>query len=312
MQTSKKCASWSLATIVLLIVAAGGKALFAQNSGDAPRPATPAANDPWPEINLNVVVLNKQGAPQTLEVSGFQLFEDKSERPLHFRGSADSPVSLALLIDSSGSIFKHKDAIIAAVKAIVKGLPDGSEVTAVLFTDIAFLDLPFTAASKVDFSFLDRLQARGPTALYDAVVATEDHMLAHAKFARRSLVILSDGIDNASHVPRGEVFRKMEQPGAPVVYSCLLSKAQILQSELMAGRINMSFLAKRGGGTDFYLDPDPESTAAKIADAIRSQYVLHFTAADPARDGKAHKLEVRLPAKDLQIHALPLYYAPAQ
>jgi hypothetical protein len=85
-----------------------------------------------------------------------------------------------------------------------------------------------------------------------------------------------------------------------------------MQNETMAGLINMKFLAKEGGGIDFNLDPDPASTAAQIAAAIRSQYVLQFTAADPARDGKKHKLVLRLPIKDVEIHAIPEYFAPAK
>jgi hypothetical protein len=74
----------------------------------------------------------------------------------------------------------------------------------------------------------------------------------------------------------------------------------------------MKFLAMRGGGLTFNLDPDPASAAAHIVAAIRSQHVLQFTAADPAHDGKEYKLEVRLPVKDVQIHGLPAYFAPAR
>jgi len=311
MQTWKRGALWGVSLILLLALVAGTKRLSSQSVAEASSPSILAEVTSWPDVNLNVVVLDKHGTPQKVDEREFQLFEDDTERPLQFRGSLNSPVSLAIMIDSSGSVFKHKDAIIAAVKAIVRGLPDGSEVTAVLFNYIAFLDLPFTDASKVDFSFLDRLQARGPTGLYDALVATEDHIAAHAKYARRALVILSDGEDNASHVPRGLAFRKMEQPGAPMVYACRVSKAPlIIPNDSAVGHINMNFLAKEGGGPGFSLDPDPESAAVQIADAIRSQYVLRFTASNPARDGKEHKLAVRLPIKDLEIYGLPKYHAP--
>ena len=312
MQTRKMGVSWGVQLILLLTLAAGTKGLTGQEVSEASSPATPAMDSSWPDVNLNVVVLDKHSLPQKVDERDFQLFEDGVERPLQFQGSPDSPVSLALMIDSSGSIFKYKDAITVAAKAIVKGLPDGSEVMAVLFADEAYLDLPFTAVSKVDFSFLNRLQARGPTRLYDAIVATEDHVLAHAKYARRAIVILSDGEDNASRVSRRVAFWKMEQPGAPVVYPCVVSKANVLERERMVGHINMGFLAKEGGGIEFNLDPDPESAATQIADAIRHQYVLQFTAADPARDGKARKLAVRLRVKDLQIHVLPVYFAPAK
>lgn len=312
MLTGKWATSWSVALIVLLAIAAGAKTSAAQSAGDAPVPETPFIDKSWPAVNLNVVVLDKQGVPQNVDERQFQLFEDGKERPLQFLGSPDSPVSLALIIDSSGSIFKRKPAIVAAVTAIIKALPPDSEVMAVLFADQSYLDLPFTPASKVDFSFLDRLQSSGPTALYDAVFATERHFVAHAKYERRALVILSDGEDNASHVSRAAAFSWMEQPGAPAVYVCPPSKANFLQTQESAGLINMSFLARYGGGADFNLDPDPEAAAAEVAAAIRSQMVVQFTAADPARDAKRHKIELRLPDKNLQIHVLHQYFAPAK
>jgi len=310
MQTGKRCASWGVALIVMLALATEVNGWAGQSSGGASSPAIPAADSSWPDVKLNVVVTDKHGAPQKINEHAFQLSEDGAERPLHFPDSADSPVSLALLIDSSGSIFKRKPEIVSAVTAIIHALPADSEVMAVLFTDKAYIDLPLTPVSKVDFSFLDRLQASGPTALYDAIFATEDYVIGHAKYARRSLVILSDGEDNTSHVSMRNVIWKMEHPGAPVVYACPPSKARIMQNELMAGHINMKFLAKWGGGMLFDLDPDPTSTAAQIVAAIRSQYVLQFSAANPARNGKAHKLELRLPLKDVEIHGLSNYHAP--
>jgi Ca-activated chloride channel homolog len=302
-----------MALIALLALAVSAKGQGGQNVGVASPAATPTMYSSWPNVNLNVAVLDKGGVPQKVGQPEIRLFEDGTERPVQFLDSHDSPVSLAFVIDSSGSIFKSKDAIIAAVKTIVRGLPDGSEVMAVLFADQAFLDLPFTPVSKVDFSFLDRLQARGPSGLYDAVVATEDRFIARAKYARRALVILSDGEDNASHLSIGAVFRKMEQPDAPMIYACRVSKAPlIIPNDSAVGHINMRFLAKEGGGAQFSLDPDPESAGALIANGIRSQYVLRFTAADTSRDGKAHKLAVRVSIKDVQIRALPVYFAPAK
>jgi VWFA-related protein len=312
MLTRKWATLWSVALILLLAVAVNGKTLPGQSGADTPVPEIPVIDKLWPDVNLNVVVLDKHGDPRTIDEHQFRLFEDGTERPLQFRGSPDSPVSLALIIDSSGSIFKRKQAIVSAVTAIVKALPADSEVMAVLFADESYLDLPFTPVAKVDFSFLDRLQARGGTRLYDTVFATERYFVAHAKYVRRAMVILSDGEDNASHVSRGAAFWSMEQPGAPVVYVCPLTKANFLQTQASAGLINMSFLAKWGGGADFNLEPDPAATAAMVTAGIRSQMVVQFTAGDPARDGKKHKLKLQLPIKDIEIHALPDYFAPAK
>ena len=181
MRAAKTTGLWVVPLIVTLALTAGTTTLAGQGINATSSLTSAAGDSSWPQVDLNVVVSDKHGVPQKIDEQEFRLFENGAERQLQFRGSPDSPVSLALLVDSSGSVFKSKDAIITAVKAIVNGLPEGSEVTAVLFADEAFLDLPFTPASKVDFSFLDRLQAHGGTTLYDAMVATEEHVIQHAK-----------------------------------------------------------------------------------------------------------------------------------
>jgi VWFA-related protein len=310
MQTRKRGASWGVVLIVLLALAGGANSLEGQDHPLPSEPAITAIDRSWPDVNLNVVVLDKSGAPQKIDEQAFQLFEDRAERPLRFPASEDSPVSLALLIDASGSTYQRKPEIVSAVTAIVKALPADSEVMAASFTGVVFLEFPFTPVSKVDLSFMDRVPFSGPTALYDAVARTEDYFMANAKYPRRALVVLSDGESNASSVPIGVAYGMMERPGAPLVYPCLIAKANYLERERGTGLIRMKFLAKRGGGVVFNLDPDPTAAAAQIVAAIRSQYVLQFTAADPAHDGKGHKLEMRLPVKDVRIYGLPAYFAP--
>jgi VWFA-related protein len=302
-------ASSARALILLLLTLAGG---VIRLDGQPPLPselAIAAIDRAWPQVNLNVVVLDKSGAPQKIDEQAFQLFEDQTERPLRFPAAEDSPVSLALLIDNSGSAQERKPAIISAIKAIVQALPADSEVTAISFGSVAFLEFPFTPVSKVDLSFMNKVPAEGLTALYDAISETEDYLLGNAKYPRRAVVILSDGEDNASRVRIGTA---MDWPGAPMVYMCLIAKAQFLKPETGYGRNHMKFLGKLGGGITFNLDPDPTAAAAQISAAIRNQHVLQFTAADPEHDGKVHKLEVQLPGNDAKIYGLPAYSAPSK
>jgi Ca-activated chloride channel family protein len=278
-------------------------------------PAITAIDRSWPDVNLNVLVLDKSGAPQKIGEQTFQLFEDHAERPLRFPAAEDSPVSLALLIDNSASAQERKPAIVSAVKAIIQALPADSEVTAISFGSVAFLEFPFTPASKVDLSLMDKIPAEGLTALYDAVAMTEDYFVANAKYQRRALVVLSDGEDNASRNTAETVLRGVLFPGAPTIYACRVRDPRRTLNELKEsarGTKILKFLAEVGGGPVFDLDPDPTAAAAQIVAAIRSQHVLQFTAADPARDGKERKLAVRLPVKDVQIHVSPAYFAPAK
>jgi VWFA-related protein len=311
MQIGKRFGSWGVALTVLLALATCPNGLDSQDRPVVSEPPITAIDRSWPDVNLNVAVLDKSGAPQRIEEQAFQLFEDHTERPLRFPAAPDSPVSLALLIDASGSTYKRKPEIVSAIAAIIRAMPADSEVMATSFADKAYLEFPFTPVAKVDLSFMDRIPAAGPTALYDAVLSTEQYFVANAKYPRRALVILSDGEDNASHGSIGIAYAAMDWPGSPMVYPCLIAKAQFLKPETEYGRNHMKFLAQWGGGKMFELDSDP-AVAAQIAAAIRSQYVLQFTSADPAHDGKKHKLEVRLPVKDVQIYGLPEYFAPAK
>ena len=297
--------------------AGSGSSKPESSTQDAPVPDNHWVDTFWPNVRLNVLVTDKHGAPQKVEEQTFQLLEDGVPRQLSFSESADSPVSLALVIDSSGSIYKRKLDVLSFVQSIVHGLPPDSEVMAVLFTNQAYLDLPLTPASHVDFSFLDRLHPAGPTALWDAVFLADRHLVSHARYARRAMVIVSDGEENASGLKGGNALWAMLHSDAPPVYACRVTyKHNVLDSQGRAdsyrgGRILRS-ITERAAGLDFKLDQDTSSVAAEIVTDIRNQHILQFTTADPARNGKEHKLEVKLPDKEMKVHAFAAYFAPKQ
>lgn len=104
----------------------------------------------WPNIDLNILVVDKSGQPQApIDRSAFHLFENGAERPIDSVTAGDVPVSLALLIDTSGSTYGNRNTISAVATAIIRSLPPGSEVMAVLFAEKAYIDLPFTPRSPL-------------------------------------------------------------------------------------------------------------------------------------------------------------------
>lgn len=311
MPKGKWAALWSVTFIALLVIAAEGNVLLGQNSDGTPVPQAPMIDDSWPNINLNVAVLDKHGVPQTIDEHQFRLFEDGAERPLQFRGSPDSPVSIAFIFDDSGSMHGRIGSMAAAASTIAKALPNGSEVMAVSFNDTAYIDLEFTPVTEADLSFLGWMDSRGTTKLYDAIVATENYFRTHARYGRRAIVLLSDGEDDSSQSKKADAIRSLEWPGAPTLYSFLPPATEVSGVETRQDRLAMESLAKAGGGVAFTPKAkDFDSSVALLGNIIRGQHVLRFMGADPARDGAAHKLEVRLPIKDAQILALPVYYAP--
>src|ERR1700691_5784009 len=86
MQASKKDALQSLVIIALFAVVASGETVVGQSGNNMPRAPMALVNNSWPEVNLNVVVIDKRDAPQKIDEQTFQLFEDGSERPLQLRG----------------------------------------------------------------------------------------------------------------------------------------------------------------------------------------------------------------------------------
>jgi Ca-activated chloride channel family protein len=270
----------------------------------------------WPKVDLNVLVVDKSGQPPApLDKSAIHVFEDGVERPIESMTSDDLQVSLALLIDTSGSTYGDRKTIVGVVTAVIKFLPPGSEVMAVLFADKAFIDLPFTPAAPPPLAFLDRLDSRGPTAFYEALVATENYIAAKAKNSRRALVVLSDGSDNDSTLNLAQTIRRIEQQqSAPTLYFVGTPEPRAHFDEKIHSRRVIRLQTSQVGG--FEIVPEKNEDAAtlstRITALIRSQYVLTFTAARAAPDERFRKLEVRVDRANLEGHAVSGYFPRTQ
>jgi len=265
----------------------------------------------WPHVSLNVLVVNKSDEPQApLDKDAFHILEDGAERPIESVIPGEAPVSLALLIDTSGSTYGNHVATLGVATAVVRALPPGSEVMAVLFADKAYIDLPFTPAEPAPLEFLHWLDSRGATGFYDALVATEDYIAAKAHNAKRALLVLSDGNDNASTLNLQQALHKIQQePGAPTIYFVDTPEARPKLGEKRHSlRVASLVTSVCGGGV---VAPDKHYDGAalgvSVAALIRSQYVLTF-AAVAALDEKFRKLEVRVDPANLEARAASGYF----
>jgi VWFA-related protein len=275
----------------------------------------PSASQPWPKLSLNVLVLDKaKHSFVPADSSTFQVIEDNASQTIQSVAGPGTPVSLCLLLDDSGSAFAFRSQIDAAALSLVKSLPPGSEVMLVLFSDQAFLDVKFTPAVGFGPEAFQYQQSRGGTAMRDAIVASENYIVQSAHYQRRALVLISDGVDNASHLNLAQTKRAMQLPGGPVFYALHLT------NKLSMGELNPSWsaleaIAKTAGG--MVLDADGKADllpkAAKVSEAIADQFALTYTSTQTARDAHLHKLEVRLPQDParLKIQVMSGYYAPA-
>jgi VWFA-related protein len=294
-------------TVAFLLLA------FAMNRFALGQADMQAGKDPhWPKVDVNVLIVNKSGQAQAaLDKSAFHVLEDGVERPIESITADDAPISLAFLIDTSGSTYGNRETIVGVVTAVIKSLPPGSEVMAVLFAGKAFIDLPFTPASPPPLAFLKRLDSRGPTAFYDALVATEDYMTAKAKTSKRALVVLSDGSDNDSTLNLAQTIRKIEQKqNAPTLYFIGMPEPRAHFDEKIHSRRVIRLLTSQVGGLEIVPEKneDAATLSTRIMALIRSQYALTFTAAGGAPDERFRKLEVRADGAKLEVHAAEGYF----
>jgi VWFA-related protein len=272
----------------------------------------------WPQVYLNVLVRDRNNFPDTqLTLSDFQLLEDSAPQRIHTMAGVPAPVSVCILVDSSASSKAVKPAVKDAVRSIVQALPSRSEVTISEFGDQAFLDLPFTPASQVPGKIYERLDSRGGTALFDALMATEDYFQAHARWQRRAMVLITDGGENASRESQDAVIRTLLSPSSPILYVLAYpgpTARDTSPRQIKRDEDRLDLLSRMGGGLVFSArnNDDILTRAANIGEAIRSQYALAYTTEEPMADPRLHKLEVRIPQDKakLKIYGQPGFYTP--
>jgi len=274
----------------------------------------------WPLIDLNVFVLDRAGnpAPPTAPQS-FQLLQDGTPRTIESAASSDSPISLGLLIDTSGSTRRQRPQVVVAATTLINALPAGSEVTLVFFNDQAYCDLPLKPVSSFNPSVWQYLESRGGTALYDALFATERYFIGHASNPRRALVLISDGGENASVLSLQQAVRILQTPGAPALFVLStptepIPNVSVSSRQTAREQGNLRTLAAAGGGLVFTArsESDVPGVAGKIAAVMRTQTAISYRARDADRDGRLHHLEVRLPANGdkVTVYGQPAFYAP--
>jgi len=245
------------------------------------------------EVVLHAVVVDDQNRLVTnLTEKDFRIFEDGKQQNLTFFRKEHVPVSLGILVDNSGSMLPKRAKLSEAALQLVQGSQQKDEVFVVNFGEDAYLDQDYTDDVTKLRAALMRTGTRGSTALYDAIIASTDHLNSSPTQQKKVLLLVTDGRDNASQATFQEVLRKLQTKAGPVLYSIVLSQEgqrddrdrQVLQT-----------LSQQTGGTAFFpgnLD-EVQSIAKGIAENIRSQYVIGYRSANPQTAGKYHAIQVQ-------------------
>jgi len=258
----------------------------------------------------------KQRLVTGLQAENFQLFEGKKPQEIRHFSSEDVPVSIGIILDTSGSMREKMGRVREAVTQFCAEANPQDEFFMVAFSDQPHLVTDFTTAPEDLEKELLFMQTKGRTALLDAIYMGL-HKMKQARYTKRALMVISDGGDNHSIYMEKEV-RAAAKESDVMIYAIGTFDRYLPTPEEMRGPALLSELAEPTGGQAFTLENTVElpAVARHIGRALRTQYVLGYRPEQMPRDGKWHKIQVklRLPKKlaFLRARAKTGYYAPAE
>jgi VWFA-related protein len=343
--------TFSLASILSLSAAA-------QN---APASAPPAASSSTPsssnndqsqdqtmetlKVNVGVVQLffnvkDKHGALiPGLTKDNFDLFEDGKQQTIkYFKAESDLPLTLGILIDSSGSQINVLD-----MEKVVGGsflesiLRPKDEAFVISFdVDIDLLQDFTSSVSRLKHALNQAkinnggvscsggpLGPQGPipcsktgprgTALYDAVYLASHDEFSH-EVGRKAMILLTDGEDQGSKLKLKDAI-EAAQKADTICYVLLIADRGFYGFGGYHGDAEMKKLALETGGRVIEVGNKIErlrSAFDQIAQELRSQYNAGYVPTNGQRDGTFRKVEIKPKQGDYKIQARSGYYATAR
>jgi len=267
-------------------------------------------------VLVPVTITDDQNHPVIgLNQDNFQIFEDKKPQEIKHFSSEDSPVSIGILVDTSGSMSYKLDEAREAVAQFCDAANPQDEFFLITFADEARVATDFTTRTQDITNELLTVSSRGQTALLDAIYMGIQKMRG-ARYARRALLILSDGGDNHSRYTEHDVKAAIKEADE-TIYSIGIFDHYVNTQEESLGPELLRSIAEKTGGTAFTLSRLGEMPALTriIGVQLRHQYMLAYQPQSAPLDGKWHKLNVKLRLPKafhnyfFHVGARPGYYA---
>jgi Ca-activated chloride channel homolog len=241
-------------------------------------------------VHVPVTVTGPLGNPvSNLTSSDFEVFEDGAGRSIQYFSSQDTPVSIGILFDASGSMQTQLREAREAVARLLRSGMQGDEYFLIAFSDRARLIVPPERGSDEILRRLGRIRAGGWTALLDAAHLGLTTM-RRTHNVRKALIVLSDGADNRSRFTQTEILDLVRESDASVYALGLAGEGQSdANLRLLAD------LAEETGGRMLPVASPADLPAAieQISRSVRNQYLLGFSPVMPY-DGRYRTVTVKL------------------
>jgi len=295
-----------------------------QQTPTPPTTASPPAQKPQDEqtisvevnlVNILFTVADRKGKFVTnLRKDDFKVYEDERIQTItNFSSESNLPLTIALLVDTSGSIrdklrFEEE----AAIEFFYSTLQRGKDKALVISFDSGvdllqdFTDDPEKLADKIR-----KIRAGGGTSLYDAIYLAVNQKLA-GQNGRRIVILITDGDDNSSRVSLTETLEAAQRNEATLYAISTNSTAFFGSKEQERGDKTLKRLAEETGGKAFFplKIQDLASSFLDIHDELRSQYQIGYRPLNAKQDGTFRRIRVDVSDKRYKARARSGYYMP--
>lgn len=269
-------------------------------------------------VTVPVTIIDSFNRPVTgLDQDNFKLFEDKKPQEIRHFSSEDTPVSIGLIVDMSGSMRDKVNRIKDAVAGFCKEANPQDEFFMITFADSPRLVTDFTSDMDQIQSDLLLPQPRGRTSLLDAIYMGL-HKIRSARYSRRALLILSDGGDNHSRYSERDIKNAVKEADV-LLYAVGTYDQQVSTQEEMLGPELLRSITEVTGGKAYTLTniADLPGVTRAIGVQLRHQYVLAYRPQLKPHSGKWYKISVKLRLPKtlhmfLRVDARPGYYASTE
>jgi Ca-activated chloride channel family protein len=247
-----------------------------------------------------------------LEKENFKVFDDKVEQTITSFSSEDEPIALGFIFDTSGSMHGLLPQGRAAAAELLRFANPEDEFCLVEFDTRPRLVIPLSSNTSPIGLEVMMTKEGGSTALIDALFMGI-HEVHKSKRTKKALVLISDGGDNNSRYTPTEVKNVVKESDV-LVYTVAIGAGH--DADSIAGLAWMTGISETSGAHMFYGNGvELADIAQKIGVELRNRYVIGYAPQDQKRDGRYHRIEVKLvPPRGLPkltAHWRAGYYAPS-
>lgn len=294
-------------------------------------------------VRLNVGVVNRYGNPITsLTKENFSIYEDGVKQNITNFEPTETPFSVVMLLDMSGSTLSFRQTLKASAFRFVDALAPEDRIAVVEFYDKINLLNNFTDNRKYIANSIEVSNGKGKTQLYKAIDFALEKLSKEGK-RRKAIIILSDGVDTDFQNKDRELVSNAKDSEIPSIIkpekNDLLNKildnadkqnvtiyplalptgdpkkladptpAQFAMYD--AARSRLQILADRTGGKLNAINRLEEMGKfyASVAANIRSLYTIVYQSTNDKRDGKFRKIKIEVTNPDLIVQTKNGYYA---